>query len=522
MLTASPLAPPRIREEKRMKFLASKWRWSHAIVGLVIALAGCGSHSGAAPEEEAKHDEDSEAHVAVKTEPARLGVSTTTVEGLGRCEALPDHIATLTPAIEGHVHELLVAQGDPVKKGQPIVELDTAVASADLKEKTATRDGLKASLVLLKSIPRTEERRSTELSIEQAKVAVAQAKEAADRLRPLLARREVSEQQVFVANKALEQAQIQQQVAEAQLRVMMIGPRTEAVAEAEGKIKTADALVDFSKAHLDYHTIRAPIDGVLDSLHCHPGQTIAVGTPIGEVVDSRQVFASIWLPPRSAASVRVGMPAHVGHGDARDPALDASAEEEKEMDGKVAFVGRVADPQTGNLPIRVLVENPQGRLTVGQSVRVAIIVDERKGVLQVPAEAVLDLGEGPVLNVVRDGKTVVLHPQAKTPHGGSIEVAGTDLKEGEPVILEGGYNLPEGTHVKLGGEKEDAKDEEHAKPSGEKEHAKDEEPAKAAGDKEHAKDEEPAKAAGDKEHAKDEEPAKPAGEKTEAKAEAKK
>ena len=87
----------------------------------------------------------------------------------------------------------------------------------------------------------------------------------------------------------------------------MIGPRPEAVSEAEGKIKTADALVDFSKAHLDYHTIRAPIDGVLDSLHCHPGQTIAIGTPIGEVVDSRQVFAAIWLPPRSAASVHIGM-----------------------------------------------------------------------------------------------------------------------------------------------------------------------------------------------------------------------
>ncbi len=79
---------------------------------------------------------------------------TETVEGLGRCEALPNQIATLTPAVEGHVHELLVAQGDFVKKGQPIVELDKAVAQADLAEKTATRDGLKASLALLKSLPR--------------------------------------------------------------------------------------------------------------------------------------------------------------------------------------------------------------------------------------------------------------------------------------------------------------------------------------------------------------------------------
>ncbi len=289
---------------------------------------------------------------------------------------------------------------------------------------------------------------------------------------------------MFVADKALEQAVIQQQVAEAQLKVMMIGPRPEAIAEAEGKIKTADALVAFSRAHLDYHTIRAPIDGVLDSLHCHPGETIAIGSPIGEVVDSRQIFASIWLPPRSATSVQIGKAAHVGHGDARDPGPDASAEDEHEMAGSVAFVGRVADPQTGNLPIRVLVDNPKGRLTIGQSVRVSIIVDERKGVLQVPADAVLDLGEGPILNVVRDGKTVVLHPQQKTPHGGSIEVAGTDLKEGELVVLEGGYNLPEGTPVKPAGEKEDAaKEAEPAGPTGEKSEARTKEPAKGAGEK---------------------------------------
>jgi multidrug efflux pump subunit AcrA (membrane-fusion protein) len=150
------------------------------------------------------------------------------------------------------------------------------------------------------------------------------------------------------------------------------------------------------------------------------------------------------------------------------------------MTGKVAFVGRVADPQTGNLPIHVLVDNPAGRLTIGQSVRVAIIVDERKGVLQVPADAVLDLGEGPILIVVRDGKTVSLHPQQKTPHGHSIEVAGTDLKEGEPVIVDGGYNLPEGTLVKPAGEK---KDEDEAKPAGEKKDAKGEEEAKPAAEK---------------------------------------
>ncbi len=449
-----------------MRVLVMKWRWFLALI-LLLAVAGCGNHGEEPAAEE--HADDGEAHVTVKAVKAKLAPLTETVEGIGRCEALPDRIATLTPAVEGHVHELLVKQGDVVKKGQPVVEFDKSAAMADLEEKTATRDGLKASLALLKSIPRAEERKANELAIEQAKIGVAQAKEAVDRLRPLRERKEVSEQQLFIAENALEQAQILRKTAEAQLQVMLLGPRPEAVAEAEGKIKTADALVAFSKAHLDYHTIRSPIDGVLDSLTCHPGQTIAIGSPIGEVVDTRRVYALAWLAPRSALLVKMGMAATVRLAEER--ALGSESTQKPEpLTGIIAFVGRVSDPQTGNLPVRILVDNASGRLTLGQAVEVVITCSERKNVLQVPADAILDLGEGPVLTVVREGKSVVLHPEARTPSDGWVEVPGAELKEGELVVVDGGYNLPEGTLVKLA---EDEPKDENAEGHDEKAETKD-------------------------------------------------
>ncbi len=70
--------------------------------------------------------------------------------------------------------------------------------------------------------------------------------------------------------------------------------------------------------------------------------------------------------------------------------------------------------------------------------------------LQVPVAAILDLGEGPVLAVVRDGKSVVLHPEVGTSHDGWVAVSGTDLKEGEPVIVEAATTCPKETPVKLG------------------------------------------------------------------------
>ena len=412
---------------------------------LLAGLIGC-DHGGD-PSTVDPTASDAEAAVTVRVVSARSGTVVEAVEGLGRIEALPDHLATLTPAVEGHVHDLLVRQGAMVVKGQPIVELDKTAAQADLAEKTATRDGLKASLALLKSLPRPDEQKPHKLAIEQARVAVERADAILEKLKPLRSSNLASDQQIFDAEKAVEAARLQQQTAESQLQVLMIGPRPEAVAEAESRIQTAEGLVEFSQAHLDFHTIRAPIGGVLDSLTCHPGQTIAIGAPIGEVVDTRQVHAVVWLPAKAALAVKSGQSAGIRVDEARILDPDLSATRASGSVGEVEFVGRIADPQTGNLPVRILVENPEARLTIGQPVRVSIAVDEARDMLQVPVAALYDLGEGPILNVVRDGQVEALSPEVGTSRAGWVAVGGTDLEAGEPVIVEGGYNLPAETPV---------------------------------------------------------------------------
>lgn len=178
---------------------------------------------------------------------------------------------------------------------------------------------------------------------------------------------------------------------------------------------------------------------------------------VGEVVDTKQVFAAVWLSPTSARGVKVDQVAHVG---------EAGSKAEDRIAGKVAYIGKVADAQTGNLPVHVLVENTEGRLTLGESTRVSITLAEAPSVLMVPALAVVDKGEGVELNVVRDGKAVALHPkEVGRPHEGWVAVTGTDLKAGEPVIVEGGYNLPDGTPVNVA---EPEKEKEKEKPDDKK------------------------------------------------------
>jgi RND family efflux transporter MFP subunit len=418
------------------------------VVVCAIAITGCAQSSAEHP----AADEASEPGVTVRVAPAGHRVLAKTVEALGQCEAVVGKLAMLTPALEGHVKAILVEQGASVKADQPIIEIDTRLPAADVAEKMAVRDNASAMLEVLQALPRPEEQRVNQLAIEQAGVALERAQSIWDNLKALAARNEISRQQMLDAEQAVEQARLQKESVEAQFRVSMLGPRQQAVDEAKSRIAIADQAAKTSQVRLDLHTIRAPIDGLLQDVTCHPGQTIPAGTPVGEVVDTGQIYVRAWLPTRSASAVRVGQKATVSWSadGASEYASSIAGSEEQHagaLPAEVVFIGQVVDPQTGNLPVRCLVDNPEGRLAIGQTVSLSITVHAGVEVLSVPSAAIFDLGEGPVLCVVRDGEAIHLHPHLGESHEGWVAVAGTDLEAGEMVIVEGGYNLEDETPV---------------------------------------------------------------------------
>ena len=119
------------------------------------------------------------------------------------------------------------------------------------------------------------------------------------------------------------------------------------VQAAKAQSKMADAAVATAKAQLAQLTIRTPIAGVLNELTCQLGQTLAVGTSVGEVVDAHQLQAVVWLAvadaqrlkPRQAAAVRACGSSRIKAARGRTVAA------------VVLDVGKMADPQTGNLPV---------------------------------------------------------------------------------------------------------------------------------------------------------------------------
>ena len=415
-------------------------------LSMLVVIAGCGRQDTQTSSNAEEKSAEGSA-VSVRTVPAENRSIAETITDLGTCEALLDKTATIAPAIEGQVVDILVRQGDAVKAGQPLVQLDTKLAEANLREKNTNRDGLKESLRLLQSRPRTEEQKGYQLVIDEAQLAVQKAEAVVNKLRPLKEKGEISEQQMFETELSLKQAQLAQRKAENQLEVLLLGPRAEAIDEANAHIAAAEAGVVTAQLQRDLLTLRSPIEGVADRIGCKLGQTLAIGASIGEVVDTKQLIVLIWLPAFDAANIRVEQCVEVNSGDS--PQRKNERSELKAICGKVISIGRVVDNQTGSLPIRVLIDNPQSRFALGQTVTATITIRNKNEVLAVPIEAVDDLGKGPQFSVVRDAKTVVLHPHLGMRNKYWVEVEDTDLKPGEPVIVEGGYNLPEGTEVSV-------------------------------------------------------------------------
>jgi HlyD family secretion protein len=437
------------------------------LILLLAVLSGCTRKP--AQDEPTADAGNSESGVKVRVQAAELRVIEEVVTALGKCEPLPDRMASITPAIEGQVERLLVKLGDEVKQGQPIVQLDSRVSQANLAEKKATRDGLVASLNLLKAPPRPEDVNSQESGLEQAKLSYEKARAVVERLRPLATKQEISAGQLYEAEVAASIAKLQQESIENQLKLLKLGARAESVAEAEGKIAIAEASCDAGRAQLDQYTLKSPIDGIVDDLSCHLGQTLSPGAAIGTIVDSKKLLVSIWLPVQDAIRVKTGQ--HVGIAPASHHGTHSESDSETHevTAGEVIFVGHVEDAQTGNLVVQVSIDNADGQFVVGELVTARITVAESENVLAVPVAAVVDFGEGPIFNLVRDGKSSRVQPKLGHRDATWVEYLGSELKEplhdGDMIVVDGGYNLPDGSEVATEKKAEEA---EHEKPEADK------------------------------------------------------
>jgi multidrug efflux pump subunit AcrA (membrane-fusion protein) len=131
----------------------------------------------------------------------------------------------------------------------------------------------------------------------------------------------------------------------------------------------AEAELALAQAELKLYTVTATIDGEVAWLDVSPGTVSWPGALIwGEIVDLRELDVRFELWPVQADQLAVGQSAEVR--------LDGKAE--AAATGKVVLVGKVADRNSGLIPITVRVANPQGRLRAEVPVKVRFHTEQGK------------------------------------------------------------------------------------------------------------------------------------------------
>jgi multidrug resistance efflux pump len=131
----------------------------------------------------------------------------------------------------------------------------------------------------------------------------------------------------------------------------------------------AEAELALAQAELKLYTVTATIDGEVAWLDVSPGTVSWPGALIwGEIVDLRELDVRCELWPVQADQLAVGQSAEVR--------LDGKAE--AAATGKVVLVGKVADRNSGLIPVMVRVANPQGRLRAEVPVKVRFQTEQGK------------------------------------------------------------------------------------------------------------------------------------------------
>jgi RND family efflux transporter MFP subunit len=135
----------------------------------------------------------------------------------------------------------------------------------------------------------------------------------------------------------------------------------------EAQMRAAEAELDLARSELRLYDVTASIDGEVAWLDVSPGTVTWPGTLIwGEIVDLRELDVRCDLSPTQVEQVAAGQSVEVR----LDGKADAAGT------GKVVFVGKVADRNSGFVPVVVRLGNPQGRLRAEVAVKVRFQVEK--------------------------------------------------------------------------------------------------------------------------------------------------
>lgn len=355
-----------------------------------------------------------------------------TVVATGRVEA--PHRVDLGAQIVGTVIRVPVEEGQTVKAGQHLVELDDRELRAAVREADVAVAQAQARVRQLQEVQRPV-----------AAQLLRQAQATLDNARAQLHREEDLFRQGFVGSAALDDARKSVELADAQvgaarrqLQSTLNGGSDEAIALAG--LDQARANADLARARLKYATISAPADGVLIARSVErgdvvqPGKTLMVLSPAGEM----QLV--VQFDEKNLGLLARGQKA----------LASADAYADRRFAAEVVFINPGIDVQRGSVEVKLRVPSPPNYLTQDMTVSVDVEVARREHVLSIPSELLHDAETAsPWVLLAKDGYARREYVKTGLRGAGFVEVL-NGLQAGDRLVA-GSAGVHDGTRIRITG-----------------------------------------------------------------------
>ena len=454
--------------------------------------------------------------IPVEVDLATRGKMEQIVEITGDINALDKVI--LSAKIAGRVLRVNAREGDNVSRGSTVITLDQQDAASNreqaqaglqtaliqlsqaktnakvtriqtdaaIAQAQASLEAAKAKLTVVKNPARNQERLVAENNVASAKANLDNAESNYKRNQSLLKDGAISAAAFDVIKSQFLVAQAQHKSAKQQLSMITEGGRTEDILSASSQVdvakeqlrtakanasqnllraedvKSALAAVDRAKASLSLADqmlantyVKSPISGQISSRTTEPGQVVAPGQALAEVVNMGSLYFKGDVSEKEITNLNPGQPVRV--------IIDAMPE--RTFSGVVDKIFPSGSTVSRNFPVRIAISNNSHLIRAGMFVRGQVVVGMDTNVLLVPKDAVLEREGSKIIftvQSVRDHKNPKISKMIAKRHNVSVirenseyaEIADSfSISAGDEVVTTGRQNLQEGSLIAISNRK---------------------------------------------------------------------
>jgi HlyD family secretion protein len=283
---------------------------------------------------------------------------------------------TVSSKLSGQIKKITIKEGDRVKAGDLLLELDHDLLDIQLRQAEARVQQADAQLKLLISGARKEDIQVAELTLKQAKINLDQAKEDKDRYTSLYETRTITKKQYDDAVSRYDISLAQYNSAKENLDKIKTISRPEDIQSARANLRSLEAGADMLKKNIEDSKVYAPTDGFVSKKFVEEGEIVSPQSSLLKISNLESVDLVIYLTEIELGKVKLGQNA--------DIKIDAF--KDKTYKGNIIYISPEAEFTPKNIQtqdertklvfaVKIRIPNPQFELKDGMPADASLAIN---------------------------------------------------------------------------------------------------------------------------------------------------